>query len=115
MAPLVSQAIVAGLIAPRAIHQKECYDSAITFAKTEGIIVAPETSHAVAAVFQEAKKAKEEGKEKVILFNLSGHGLMDLLGFEKFLNGELTDYALPEDELSKSLTAIANFPKPKGA
>jgi tryptophan synthase beta chain len=115
MAPLVSQAIVEGLITPRAIHQKECYESAINFAKSEGIIVAPETSHAVAAVFQEAIKAKEEGKEKVILFNLSGHGLMDLLGFDKFLNNELTDYALPEDELAKSLTAIANFPRPKGA
>ena len=113
MAPLVSQAIVEGLLAPRAIHQTECYESAILFAKTEGIIPAPETSHAIAAVIQEAKKAKEEGKEKVILFNMSGHGLMDLTGFEKYLNGELKDYSLPEEELSKSLEAIKDLPKPK--
>ena len=113
MAPLVSQAIVEGLLAPRAIHQTECYESAILFAKTEGIIPAPETSHAIAATIQEAKKAKEEGKEKVILFNMSGHGLMDLTGFEKYLNGELKDYSLPEEELRKSLEAIKDLPKPK--
>ena len=113
MAPLVSQAIVEGLLAPRAIHQTECYESAILFAKTEGIIPAPETSHAIAATIQEAKKAKEEGKEKVILFNMSGHGLMDLTGFEKYLSGELKDYSLPEEELRKSLEAIKDLPKPK--
>ncbi len=78
MAPLVSQAIVEGLLTPSSIPQLECYDAAVTFARTEGIIIAPETSHAVAATIREAIKAKEEGKEKVILFNLSGHGLMDL-------------------------------------
>jgi tryptophan synthase beta chain len=112
MAPLVSGAINDGLITPRAIHQLECYEAAVTFARTEGIIVAPETSHAVAAAIQEAKKAKEEGKEKVILFNLSGHGLMDLLGYEKYFAGELHDYALPEEELQKSIKSIEGLPKP---
>jgi len=112
MAPLVSQAIVEGLLAPRAIHQLESYESAVLFARTEGIIVAPETSHAIAATIQEAKKAKEEGKEKVILFNLSGHGLMDLLGYQKYFAGELSDYALPEEEIKKSEEILADLPKP---
>lgn len=112
MAPLVSQAIVEGLLAPRAIPQMECYEAAVTFARTEGIIIAPETSHAVAATIQEAKKAKEEGKEKVILFNLSGHGLMDLGGYAKYFAGELTNHALHEDDMAKSLAAIKDLPKP---
>ncbi len=110
MAPLVSGAIKDGLATPRALHQLECYEAAVTFARTEGIIVAPETSHAVAAAIQEAKKAKEEGKEKVILFNLSGHGLMDLSGYEKYFAGELHDYALPEEELEKYQQEIADLP-----
>jgi len=112
MSPLVSQAIVEGLITPRAIHQLECYKSAILFARTEGIIIAPETSHAVAAAIQEANKAKEEGKEKVIIFNLSGHGLMDLVGYQKFFNGELEDYAYPKEEIYKSLKVLDGLPKP---
>jgi tryptophan synthase beta chain len=113
MAPLISQAIVEGLITPRAIDQVECYKAAILFARTEGVIPAPETSHAIAAVIQEAIKAKEEGKEKVILFNLSGHGLMDLSGYDKYFAGQLTNYRLPEDELRKSLKSIEKYPHPK--
>ena len=115
MAPQVSQAIVDGHFAPRSIHQLECYAAAIRFARTEGIIVAPETSHAVAAVIQEAKKAKEEGKEKTILFCLSGHGLMDLAGYENYLDGKLTDYSLPDEELQKYLEPLKDMPKPAGA
>ncbi len=112
MAPLVSQAIIEGLVSPRAIHQLECYQSAVLFARTEGIIVAPETSHAVAAAIQEAKKAKEEGKEKVIIFNLSGHGLMDLVGYQKYFAGGLHDYALPREEIDKALELLEGLPKP---
>ncbi len=112
IAPLISAAAIDGLIAPRALHQLECYEAAMTFAKTEGIIVAPETSHAVAATIQEALKAKEEGKEKVILFNLSGHGLMDLVGYDKFLKGELSDYSLPQEDIDKFLAPLADYPKP---
>ncbi len=115
MAPLVSGAVKDGLATPRALHQLECYEAAVTFARTEGIIVAPETSHAVAAAIQEAKKAKEEGKEKVILFNLSGHGLMDLTGYEKYFAGELHDYALPDEDLQKFVSEIADLPKPPNA
>ncbi len=113
MAPLVSQAIVEGLLNPRAINQTECYKAALTFARTEGIICAPETSHAIAAAIQEANKAKEEGKEKVIVFNLSGHGLLDLTGYQNFLAGKLTDYPLPEEEMLKSLKCIEGHPKPQ--
>jgi len=113
MAPLISQGIVEGLLNPRALHQTECYEAAITFARTEGIICAPETSHAIAAAIQEAKKAKEEGKEKVIIFNFSGHGLMDLTGYQKYLSGELEDYPLPDEEMEKSLKGIEGLPKPK--
>ena len=112
MAPLVSQAIVEGLLTPRSIGQVECYDAAITFSKTEGIIVAPETSHAVAAVIQEANKAKEEGKEKVIVFNMSGHGLMDLTGYQAFLENKLINYPLPEEEMEKSIASMEGLPKP---
>jgi tryptophan synthase beta chain len=112
MAPLVSQAIVEGLVAPRAVHQLECYESAVLFARTEGLIVAPETSHAIAATIQEAKKAKEEGREKVIVFNLSGHGLMDLVGYDKYFQGQLENYALPQEDIDKAMEEIKDYPKP---
>ena len=112
MAPLVSQAVVEGLHTPMAIHQLECFESAQIFAKTEGIIVAPETSHAVAATIRKAKEAKEEGKEKVIIFNLSGHGLMDLAGYDKYMAGALHDYEYPQDEIDKSLEELKDLPTP---
>ena len=112
MAPLVSKAVSEGLMAPRAIHQLECYEAGVLFAKTEGIIPAPETTHAIAAAIQEAKKAKEEGKEKVILFNFSGHGLMDLVGYDKYLSGQLSDYNLPQSEIEKNLEVLKGYPMP---
>jgi tryptophan synthase beta chain len=115
MAPLVSQAIVEGLATPRALHQLESYKAAVLFARTEGIIPAPETSHAIAAAIQEANKAKEEGKEKVIIFNLSGHGLMDLTGYDRYFSDELVDFPLPEEDLLDSLKSIENLPKPSTA
>ncbi len=115
MAPQVSQAVAAGLMKPIAVHQLECYEAAITFARTEGIIIAPETSHAVAVTIREAKKAKEEGKEKVILFNMSGHGLMDLRGYDLYLKGKLHDYEYPQEEIHKALELIKDFPKPISA
>jgi len=110
MAPLVSAGVKQGLMSPRSVHQLECFDAAVQFARTEGIIVAPETSHAVAAAIQEAKKAKEEGKEKVIVFNLSGHGLMDLKGYQAYFAGELSDYELPQEDIEGFLSAIKGFP-----
>jgi len=111
MAPLVCQAIVEGLLEPRAYHQLESYEAAVTWASTEGFIPAPETSQALAAVIDEAKKAKEEGKERVILFNYSGHGLMDLVGYDAYLSGKLSDYELPDAELEKYTSQLKNLPK----
>jgi tryptophan synthase beta chain len=112
MAPLVSKAVIEGLLNPLALHQLECYEAGVLFAKTEGIIPAPETTHAIAAVINEANKAKEEGKEKVILFNFSGHGLMDLTGYDKYFNGQLTNYDLPESVLLENLEELKDYPKP---
>jgi tryptophan synthase beta chain len=113
MSPLVSQAVMEGLLSPRAIHQLECYRAAVLFSRTEGIIVAPETSHAVAAAIQEAEKAKEEGKEKTIVFNLSGHGLLDLTGYQSYFQGELEDHALPEEVIYATREKLKEFPKPQ--
>jgi len=112
MAPLVSQAIVEGLATPRAIPQLKCYESAILWSRVEGNIPAPETSHAIACTIEEAIKAREEGKEKVILFSYSGHGLLDLGGYDKYLNGKLTDYPLCDEEIAGSLKeSLAGLPK----
>ena len=113
MAPLVSAAAVEGLITPRAVDQLKCYESAMLWARTEGFIPAPETSHAIAAVIDEAIKAREEGKEKVILFNWSGHGLMDLKGYESYMEGKLIDFPLPEEDLQRSIKSLNGLPKPK--
>lgn len=111
MAPLVSQAVVEGLLRPQAVDQVKCFESAMTWAQTEGTICAPETSHAIAVTIDEAIKAREEGKEKVILFNYSGHGLMDLMGYEKYLAGKLERASLSESDLKKSVNAIKDLPK----
>jgi tryptophan synthase beta chain len=111
MAPLVCQAVVEGLHTPRAYPQSKCYESALTWAKTEGPICAPETSHAIACTIDEAIKAREEGKEKVILFNYSGHGLMDLSGYNAYLSGKLTDYEMPEQDLKKYTKDLEKYPK----
>ncbi len=111
MAPLVCQAIVEGLLKPRSYPQLKSYEAAITWARTEGVIPAPETSQAIAAVIDEANKAKKEGKEKVILFCYSGHGLMDLTGYDKYLSGQLTDYELPDEEMNKFLKVLKDLPK----
>ena len=114
MSPLVSQAVEQKLMTPMAIPQLECYRAAMDFSRTEGMIVAPETSHAVAAAVRKAKEAKETGEEKVIVFNLSGHGLMDLNGYEKFLNGELADVEMPQAELDENYeSSIKGHPIPK--
>jgi tryptophan synthase beta chain len=115
VAPLVSHALREGLIEAVALQQLECYKAAITFAHTEGFIPAPETSHAIAMAIREAVRAREEGKKRVILMNWSGHGLMDLAGYEAYFEGKLSDYTLPEDDLQRSLQALRGLPKPVGA
>jgi tryptophan synthase beta chain len=113
MAPIVSQLLLSNLARAEAIPQLETFQAGITFAKTEGFIGAPETNHAVAVAIREALKAKEEGKEKVILFNWSGHGLIDLGAYDAYLRGELSDYDLPEEEIHRALADIEPLPKPQ--
>ena len=112
MAPMVSHALNHGLIEANALEQLECYESAVLWARTEGFIPAPETSHAIAQVIREAKQAKEEGKEKVLAMNWSGHGLMDLSGYDAFFEGRLADYKLPEEQRLRSLLCLEGLPKP---
>jgi tryptophan synthase beta chain len=112
MAPIVSHLVKLGLVEPRGYHQIDTFEAGVQFARTEGIIPAPETNHAIAAVVDEARRAKAEGKEKVILFNFSGHGLVDLASYDAYLEGNLTPYELPEEEIERALKAIEGFPKP---
>ena len=101
-----------GLITPKSVTQLEAYKAGVMLARTEGIIPAPETTHAIASAIRQAKQAKEEGKEKVILFNFSGHGLMDLVGYDKFLKGELKDHELSNDDFEQFTAVINNHPSP---
>jgi len=91
MAPMVSHALKLGLIEAEAYHQTKVFEAGTLFARSEGIVPAPESSHAIAAVVEEAKKAREAGKKRVLLFNLSGHGLLDLGAYETYLTGKLQD------------------------
>jgi len=91
MAPLVSHLYHLGLIEAVAYPQTKVFEAAVTFARTEGIIPAPESSHAVRAAIDEAIQAREAGEKKVILFNLSGHGMLDLTAYEAYLSGSLQD------------------------
>lgn len=112
MAPAVCSTIEQGLIEAESLPQLECYQAAQLFSETEGFISAPETAHAIATTIRQAKQAKEEGKEKVLLMNWSGHGLMDLAGYEAYFDGNLSDYALPEEMLARHLTCTEGLPKP---
>jgi tryptophan synthase beta chain len=115
MAPLVSHCVREKLVEAHAIPQLECYEAAVLWARTEGFIPAPETSHALAAAVREARRAQDEGKERVILLNWSGHGLMDLSGYHAYFSGQLTNYEMPDIEIAKSLKSIEGLPKPPGA
>jgi tryptophan synthase beta chain len=112
-APINSQLLLDGIIRAEAISQLETFQAGVAFARCEGYITAPETNHALAMAIREANKAKEEGKEKVILFNWSGHGLIDLAAYEAYNAGKLQDYALAEEELQRALQGLENLPKPK--
>jgi len=91
MAPMVSHACKLGLVEAEAYHQTKVFEAAVQFARTEGIVPAPESAHAIAAVIKEAIQAREAGRKRVILFNLSGHGLLDLSAYESYLAGKLQD------------------------
>lgn len=101
MAPLVSKLLQDGLIEAKAYAQLETFKAGITFARAEGFIPAPETDHAIACVIDEALKAKEEGKEMVILMNWSGHGVIDLASYDAYLSGKLHDYVMPDEDIEQ--------------
>lgn len=105
-APLVCQLYHDGLMEAVSYGQTKVFEAAIQFAKTEGIIPAPETAHAIRGVIDEALNAREEGKEKTIFFNLSGHGYLDLQAYADYLDGKLTDYEYPEAKIKEALSKL---------
>ncbi|MBN1921901.1 MAG: TrpB-like pyridoxal phosphate-dependent enzyme [Anaerolineae bacterium] len=106
MAPLISQAVDLGFIEPRSYAQLTVFEAAMLFVRNEGIIPAPETSHAIRAVIDEALDAKAKNEERVILFNFSGHGFMDMVSYEAYLNGQLVDYNHTKEKLTESLDCL---------
>ncbi len=114
MSALISQFVKEGYIEASAYAQNPVFQAADIFAKAEGIVPAPESAHAIKGAIDEALKAKAEGKEKVILIGLSGHGFLDLGAYENFLDGKLVDYALPEDQLRAALDELPNIKTPVG-
>jgi tryptophan synthase beta chain len=106
MAPLVSHLQELGLIESVALHQTETFEKAVQFSRVEGIIPGPEPTHAVAEAMLEAERAKDIGEEKVILFNLSGHGHFDMTAYQAYLNGELVDHSLPQDEIDAAMAQV---------
>ena len=103
---IVSQLLKDGYMCGMDIPQLESFEAGILFSRTEGIIPAPESCHAIAAAIREANKAKEIGKEDVILFCLSGHGLIDMTAYDTYINGDLRNYTLSDDEIEKNLGTI---------
>jgi tryptophan synthase beta chain len=101
--PLVSQLYHEGLLEAQAYNQTVVFQSAVTFARSEGLLPAPESSHAIHAAVVEARRADQEGKQKTILFNLSGHGFFDLTAYDDFLNGRLQDYEYPKEKIEEAL------------
>jgi len=103
---IVTQLLKDGFMEGMDIEQTEAFDAAVLFAKAEGIIPAPESSHAIAATIRRANECKESGEKKVLLFNLTGHGLMDMSAYDQYLRGNLVNYSLSDEEIAKSLEII---------
>ena len=95
-----------GLVEAEAIGQTECFTGALQFARTEGIVPAPEPTHAIAAAVREANRAKEAGEERVILTALCGHGHLDLAAYESFLSGDMVDYDLSDDAIAEAMAQV---------
>ena len=107
---IISQLIKDGLMYGVDIPQIETFEAGVLFARPEGIIIpAPESSHAIAKVIREAKKCKEEGRKQVILFSLSGHGLLDMTAYDQYLNGDLRNYAISDEDIEKSLKDVPHI------
>jgi tryptophan synthase beta chain len=109
-APSLSALVKEGLVEATAVRQNDAFEAAIRFARCEGVIPGPEPAHAIRAVFDEAEAAKQAGEERVILFNLSGHGHFDMSAYQAYLAGELTDLELPQSELDEALEHLPEAP-----
>ena len=103
---IVSQLIKDGYMHGVDIPQLESFQAGILFSRTEGIVPAPESCHAIAATVREALKCREAGEQKTILFNLSGHGLIDMPSYDSYLNGDLMNYSLSDEELQQYLAQV---------
>jgi tryptophan synthase beta chain len=103
---ICSQLLKDGLIEAQALQQLECFDAGVKFARAEGIIPAPEATHAIAQVIREANQAREEGSSKTILFNLCGHGFVDMQAYADYFEGKLSDHFFTEEELTANLAEI---------
>lgn len=103
---IVSQLLKDGMMRGVDIPQLESFDAGMLFARTEGIVPAPESCHAIAATIREAVKCKESGEQKVILFNLSGHGLIDMTAYDQYLNGDLINYSLSDEDIKKNISTL---------
>ena len=114
VAPLISQLVLDGLVRAEAYMQTDVFGSAVQFSRSEGIIPAPESAHAIHGAVELARQADAEGRERTILFNLSGHGHFDLGAYDAYLSGKLEDFELPEAEIARALAAIESLPKPAG-
>jgi len=106
MSPLVSLLKERGIIEAQAVHQNASFAAGVQFARAEGILPAPEPSHAIKVAVDEALKAKEDGTPKVILFNLCGHGHFDLSAYEQYLSGGLEDYELPQERIDRAMETV---------
>ena len=106
MAPLVSHVFNLGLVEAIAIPQLECFEGALTFARSEGIVPAPEPTHAIAAAIREALACRESGEEKIILTALCGHGHLDLASYEKYLHGEMQDLDLSDEAIAAAMQQV---------
>lgn len=100
---IVSQLLKDGMVEAVDIKQLDTFEAGVLFARTEGIIPAPESTHAIAAAIREAQQAKEEGKKRVILFNLSGHGLIDMSAYDQFLAGDLANHEVTDEDINRFL------------
>jgi tryptophan synthase beta chain len=104
--PLVSRAVEDNLIEPIAVHQTACFEAGVQFARTEGILPAPESTHAIRAAIDEALRCKAEGRTKTILFGLSGHGHFDLVAYDKYFAGKLEDDVISDEILAQAAESI---------
>ncbi len=107
--PIVSQLYHDGTIEAQAVPQRDVFDAAVKFAKTEGIIPAPESAHAIRGAINEALKCKETGEEKVILFNLSGHGYFDMAAYDNYFSGKLVDIDYSDDLVKESMKNLPDI------